>query len=223
MNKKIVFDLDGTLLSCEEKQKFVLYSIIKSLRPNEEFNNERLNYWWNLKRNGMSTERALITMGFPSARKVSEQWRRIIEENVWSYLDSPYSDSLLTLKLLQSYHMLEITILTARKNGTQVQQSLYRFGFINFIDEYLVVDPYSVVFEKAMVLKKIRPLLYVGDTESDYQAARESGVRFIALSRGQRSRSFLKSCGIDQIFDNLKFINNNGFINQFTQISKGLC
>ena len=86
------------------------------------------------------------------------------------------------------------------------------YGFNEFIDDLIVVDPFRVVEEKRKYLEKIKPIVYVGDTELDYFSATGSGVRFIALTRGQRSRTFLNTVGDMQAQDNLKFLNNINYL-----------
>jgi phosphoglycolate phosphatase-like HAD superfamily hydrolase len=204
MKESIVFDLDGTLITCENKQKYALFSILNS------FGYSNPNYlidWWNLKRNGFNTETALIELGILNATKISNEWKRIIEDSAWTFIDAPFEDSISSLEYIKAQNRFQIFILTARKSPLQVFQTIQRFRFNEYIDDIIVVNPHNVVAEKAHYLEKIKPLLYIGDTELDYAIAKNSGTRFVALSRGQRSIDFLNKAGKFQIEQDLKFIN----------------
>jgi len=203
MVQSIVFDLDGTLITCENKQTIVLFSIFKSLGyKNLDF----LSDWWKLKRNGYNTEKALYEIGISSAQIISQEWTRIIEDFPWCSIDKPFDDSLSTLEFLKMNNRFRIIVITARKSKLQPFQVIQRFGFSNFIDDIVVVNPVNATAEKALFLKKYKPLMYIGDTESDYNASVKARTRFIALNRGQRSHAFLKEYGIPQIENNFKFL-----------------
>jgi phosphoglycolate phosphatase-like HAD superfamily hydrolase len=87
-------------------------------------------------------------------------------------------------------------------------QVMQRFDFINFIHDIVIVDPLNTIAEKTLFLRKYNPLMFIGDTESDYNASLKAGIRFVAVNRGQRSHTFLKEYGIPQIENNLKFLQN---------------
>jgi phosphoglycolate phosphatase-like HAD superfamily hydrolase len=205
MKESIFFDLDGTLITCENKQKYALFSILKSYGYHKL---EYINDWWELKRNGYSTEKALIEIGVSSAHIISLEWARIIEDFPYCYLDKAFEDSLSTLQFLKKRNRFKITILSARKMKIQPFQAIQRFGFINYIDDIIIVDPSNAVSEKAHFLKKYSPNMFIGDTESDYTASIKANIRFYALNRGQRSHTFLKEYRIPQIENNLKFLRN---------------
>jgi phosphoglycolate phosphatase-like HAD superfamily hydrolase len=214
MNFTIVFDLDGTLITCENKHKYVLFSIINGFN---RIDTENLNKWWEFKRDGLNTEQALIKIGIPHAYILAEKWKNNIENYIWTFLDSPFNDSLSSLSFLNNAQ-IKCVILTARKNVYHVRQVVNRCGFNEHIDDLIVVNPVNVVQEKGKHLAKIKPLLYIGDSELDYLAAINSGTRFIALSRGQRSKDFLNKSGDMQIEENLKFLKKNDFINQLKKL-----
>ena len=212
MNCSIVFDLDGTLITCENKQKYVLSSILNSI---EYIDPEKIDYWWKLKRNGFNTEKALSEIGISNAKLISDNWISTIENFAWCSLDKPFTDSLPALEFLKVNHELNIIILTARRSAFQVSQAIFSYGFNEFIDDLIVVSPEKVIQEKTHNLKRIKPLMYIGDSETDHLASINSKTRFVALARGQRSRDFLKKIGAMQIENNLKFLKNDDSISRF--------
>jgi len=211
MNLKIVFDLDGTLITCENKQKYALHSILNSF---DYIDPDKIELWWRLKRNGLNTEKALFEVGISKAKMISDLWISAIENFVWCSLDRPFKDSLPTLESLKVNYEVSVIILTARKCHLQVSQEINSYGFNEFIDDLIVVDPKEVIQEKANSLKRIQPLIYIGDSELDHIASINSKTRFTALSRGQRSLEFLKKMGVLHIENNLKFLINDEFISQ---------
>jgi len=212
MKLSVVFDLDGTLITCENKQKFVLFSILKSIGGIDIV---KLNSWWELKRSGYNTEQALTLIGYSNAKFVSEIWVKMVESFTNCSFDKPFSDSLTSLEYLKNNSINHISILTARQYPVQVYQAIYRFGFDKYIDDLIVVSPNDAVIAKQKYLKKANPLLFVGDTESDHMAAFNSNIKFVALSRGQRSNDFLCNIGIPQIESDLSFLRNTTFITSF--------
>lgn len=210
MNSGIVFDLDGTLITCDNKQKYVLLSV---LNATDGVATEILDAWWKLKREGLNTEKALTELGFSNAKSIADHWKREIGKYVWGALDKPFEDSLPTLRYLKGSHKIEIIILTGRKCRYQVRQIVNTYGFNEYIDDLIVVDPYRALEEKRDYLRKIKPKVYVGDTEIDYLSASGSGVRFVALTRGQRSVDFLNKFGDMRTEDDLKFLNNINSLN----------
>lgn len=210
----IVFDLDGTLITCEEKHKYALHAIMKN---KHECNFEKINQWWELKRNGFNTENALIELGITDAKKISQEWINSIENIIWSSLDSPFKDSLLALKFLKEKYHLNLSILTARKSKLAVFQTIYRAGFNQYVDDIIVVNPQSVIEEKSAYLSKVHPLVYIGDNELDYSSAKRSKVRFLALTRGQRSYEFLSTLGEIHIENDLGLLMDNKFITKLLE------
>lgn len=209
MKLTVVFDLDGTLITCENKHKFVLHSIMNS--GNSGMEPEKLNQWWELKRNGFNTENALIEMGYSEAKRIHERWVQTIEDFCYCSLDKPFKDSLPSLRYLKINYGSDNVILTARKSAYKVSQLINTYGFAKYLDEVIVVNPSDAIQEKEGYLKKINPLIYIGDSETDYLAAVNSNVGFIAMSRGQRSHQFLTNFGQMQIEENLQFLFSNDF------------
>jgi len=211
MNSGIVFDLDGTLITCENKQKFVLYSILNSYTTIAP---EVLNNWWELKRSGFNTEQALTLIGISEAKFITDKWVKLVENFTFCSLDIPFQDSLSSLEYLKTNQISPVAILTARFNAPQVYQAVSRFGFDKYIDDVIVVKPNEAIERKENYLKKIKPILYIGDSELDQLAAQKSDTKFVALSRGQRSEMFLRKNGIIQIEKDLKFLKNDSFFLQ---------
>lgn len=203
MKSNIVFDLDGTLITCENKQKYVLFSILTTFGYE---NVNLLNDWWILKRNGFNTEKALDKIGIPEANLISNEWIKEIESSKWVSLDTTYSDSFSTLEFLTNRKQYNLFLLTARRSKFLLFQTLQRLCIDHHFSDIIVVSPKNVVFEKSDFLDKLKPDLFIGDTELDYKASLSSKTRFVALSRGQRSYNYLLNIGVSRIEKNLSFL-----------------
>jgi phosphoglycolate phosphatase-like HAD superfamily hydrolase len=157
----------------------------------------------------------LIETGIGNADFIASEWIRSIEKFTWCSLDRPYEDSLTTLNNLKGNYDFKIIVLTARKFSLQVSQEIISLGFNEYIDELIIVRPEDSIKEKTKYLNIIGPVIFIGDSETDYYASEHSGTRFVALSRGQRSPEFLKGIGPIQIEKDLKFLRNDDSISRF--------
>jgi phosphoglycolate phosphatase-like HAD superfamily hydrolase len=195
----ITFDLDGTLISCAQRQSAVLRSILNSLSVEQD-----AGQIWRYKRDGSSTEAALIRsgVGVTLAAQIAAQWKRLIEEPYWLSLDRLFSDSLQVLtKLRHQGHNL--ILLTARSRKDLLMFQLAQLGLRDEFDQIHAVQPATAKEQKSTLLRTLGTRYFVGDTESDFQAAHLAGVTFYGVSTGQRSAPFLHAQGVEQVFATL--------------------
>jgi phosphoglycolate phosphatase-like HAD superfamily hydrolase len=196
----VTFDLDGTLITCAPRQTTVLKAVATAhgLSVNVET-------VWEAKRAGKTTFSALVREGATEAKalKVAKDWQSSIEEPIWLALDTCFADTLSTLKSLRMTQF-EISLVTARSQRHWVSGQLTRLGMAEFLSYVEVVSPQDATEQKAALLRKSRPLLYLGDTEIDAAAAARADVSFCALDRGQRSGDFLREKGVVNIAGRLR-------------------
>lgn len=195
---QIALDLDGTLISCEQKQISVLRYAAAGIAPVD------LRKAWESKRNGCNTANALKLLGVSedAAKAITTRWEENVENPCWLSLDTVFSDVRDTLLRLrhQGFHL---SLITARKRKHWLTQQLSWLGLRNELTSVTVVNPANSIFEKSVILSLIKPIVFIGDTESDGEAAKRSGIPFHAVSTGQRSREFLKSRGFESCFGSL--------------------
>jgi len=187
----LAFDVDGTLITCRERQLEVLKVALKALNIRQEVD---LDEHWDYKQNGLSTRKALVAQGFSklAANEVGELWDRSIEEPSFLTLDRPHPGVLELLSTLKRQGF-EMVVISARKNLFLLEQQLSYLGLLEYFSRVLVVRAQSDGSEKGGILQKLCPDLYVGDTEMDAQAAKIANVHFCGVATGQRNASFLKS------------------------------
>lgn len=198
----VAFDFDGTLVNCKIRQVEVLRSILRRRYINVcDFKFEQ---WWKLKTNGLNTFDALLKMQIDEveARYITNCWTDIVENPEWLDFDTIFDN---TIPLLGRLNELNISIylITARKSEYFFKNQIKKLKIDQYIKDYFVVNPAKSIEQKKEILKLLKPSFFVGDTEKDYEAAQQSGLKFVAISSGQRSRKFLEEHGIDLVLDNL--------------------
>ncbi|MFN3409272.1 MAG: HAD family hydrolase [Limisphaerales bacterium] len=191
----VALDLDGTLISCEPRQSAVLQAALTRVGHQAEPQEV-----WRHKRDGLSTERALIRCGLApvAAHAVAEQWRGTIEEPFWLSLDRVLPGVEAALEAMRAAGA-RLCLLTARSRPEWLPQQLTRLGLAPVLHEMRVVPPETARADKANQLVALKVEIFFGDSESDWRAARDAGVPFVAVSSGQRSERFLRDQGIDRV------------------------
>jgi phosphoglycolate phosphatase-like HAD superfamily hydrolase len=195
----ITFDLDGTLISCRNRQ-VALFEVLARKRGI----GLELSEFWNLKRHGHSTLSAACYLGFEKniAVELSKDWIALVETPYWLSLDTVFDDVRKVLWFLRQIGY-RITVLTARQNRYWLTVQLNNTGLTQTIDELHIVNPTAAVAMKAQYLQLVKPSLFVGDSESDFRAAQVAGIRFCAVTRGQRDGRFLESHGATELYGDI--------------------
>jgi phosphoglycolate phosphatase-like HAD superfamily hydrolase len=159
---------------------------------------------WLLKLEGHSTQSALERLGVERSQAlfVSDRWRAQVEEERYLHLDSLFSDALQVLDDLLA-RRLRLALLTGRTRREAATRQLGRLGLAARFDIIHIVEPGRVVEEKTVLLRRLRPLVYVGDSELDHASAQDARVPFVGVSTGQRSMAYLASQGISPVFHSL--------------------
>lgn len=188
---RVAFDVDGTLITCRDRQLEVLRVALKALKISQKID---LDEHWDYKQNGLTTRKALVAQGFlkASADSVGELWDRFIEEPSFLTIDRPLPGVLEILAILEKQGY-ELVIISARRNITLLKQQLSYLGVLRYFSRVIVARGQTGNSEKGEILQKICPDVYVGDTEMDAQAARVANVHFCGVSTGQRTASFMRN------------------------------
>lgn len=189
-NSLIAVDLDGTLITCQNRQ----LEVLRYVRP--DLNSGRLDHVWQLKRQGQNTASALRSIGLSGhhADEAARRWRTHIEDPYWLSLDSVFAS--VGDALRQSANAgWKMVVITARRNYHSLVQQFAQLGIGRWVEDLIVADPADSIQSKAVALSKLQPYRMIGDTESDGEASRKSGTAFIAVETGQRSAAFLASRG----------------------------
>jgi phosphoglycolate phosphatase-like HAD superfamily hydrolase len=183
--KTIVFDLDGTLISCRPRQ-------VTALRAVSGLSSLYLSKIWRAKRDGLTTRDALIqvSISVKQADELTRAWARVIETHYFLSYDHVLPGAADALRLCRTFGF-HIVILTARRSKRSAMLQLKTMRLDGMVDEILIVDPRNAAAQKAAELRQLSPSALIGDSEVDAAAAASAGVPFFPVSSGQRSRDFL--------------------------------
>lgn len=192
MTSVVALDLDGTLLECSRRQLAVLDEILRA----EVGVRADLAQVWASKREGCGTAEALRRSGVPSpvASDVARRWMDVIEDERYLDLDEPLPGVDGALRRLIADGRT-VRVLTGRRR-TEAAVLQVRRRFAGLVESVRVVSPFAAAQEKAVVLADWGAIAFIGDTESDADAAQRSGTPFVAVACGQRSEEFLRSRGL---------------------------
>ena len=208
----IALDLDGTLITTGTKQSMLLRAV--SRRFGIEI--EAADVWLR-KREGMSNQAALLDMGVyrATADAISREWIRLVETPYWQSLDRLFDDSRKVLTTIINGGETCILI-SARSNPYLYKQQVYQLNLSGHFEQIFCVSPTNSVAEKAEILERSSVRLFVGDSETDYEAAKLAGVHFEAVATGQRSKAFLARWGVPCVRSTLAeiFGTSNGELNE---------
>lgn len=195
---KIAFDFDGTLVDCRRRQVALLRAVSHCLAS------EQADTVWSLKREGHSTRAAMIAIGVNAHRAdaIAAAWERFIETPFWLAFDAVLPGVRTELSRLRA-DGASLFLITARTNSHWLRQQLFQLGLQEFFEEVCVVSPRHAAAQKSEHLRRLRTQLFVGDSETDAQAAQIAGVRFIGVGWGQRSPAFLRQCNVADCADTL--------------------
>jgi phosphoglycolate phosphatase-like HAD superfamily hydrolase len=196
----IALDLDGTLVACEPRHLAVLRACLNRCGVD----GIDISAIWRRKREGASTEAALVEEGLDrgQARLISGAWVEMIEDYPWLTLDHTFPGVHdLLLELVRAG--IAPVLLTARSRPPMLALELDRLGLRDVFAEIVVVSPTEAAGAKADHLERIRPLVFIGDTEIDARAAALARTPFRAVAHGQRSAAFLRQHGITHVHSDL--------------------
>lgn len=187
------FDLDGTLLDsrarhCGLAEWCARRAGITVFDPDRH---------WSLKREGLSTRQALERAGVDATRagRISEAWIAHIEDDRWIALDTLLPGALAALTDVHERGSSAV-VLTARRRADAAERQLADLGLLDLVSDVHVVDPSNAASQKATVLRRLGPSVFVGDTESDAEAAARSSIPFVAVTTGMRNRAWLERLGV---------------------------
>lgn len=150
--------------------------------------------FWRAKRAGATTAQALAGLGHDRAETVAARWSQCIESDAWLARDRALAGVPQALAGLRAQGT-RLIVITARTRADGAALSLEAASLRELIDELVVVDPRAAVAAKARVLRSREAVGFIGDSESDGDAAAAAAVPFAAVTTGQRSRRVLQAGG----------------------------
>lgn len=203
--KYLFFDLDGTLIDIHRRQ----YGLYEDFARQHGYQTLSLGAYQHLRRQG-TRENDVAGMTFPDNSIADySTWReKHIEDEKYLKKNFLYRGAKPMLSSLQREHL---TIITSRHDKESVTHELARLGIAQFFSQTCAVGTTDAVRKKANaiydIMKKERvaavDALLVGDTEIEYDVARNLAIGFIAVSYGVRTKEFLTHLGARVVVDSV--------------------
>ncbi|MEO8456466.1 MAG: HAD family hydrolase [Chloroflexota bacterium] len=187
----LIFDLDGTLLDCRARH-YTVYS--DSL---EELGQEPISEasYWRRRMNGDGTFDVISRLAPEITRSFRITWMGRIERRDYLAYDDTFVGTLEALAELRKEHRL--VLLTFRRDPYALDWQLAKTGLIDLFDE-AISPTVTAPQRKSELLADWLPMgdtYVIGDTEADIDLASDLGARYIGVTTGVRSQSYLHSRG----------------------------
>lgn len=196
---RIGLDLDGTVISCAERQTALMQAAARQMGCSFDAQD-----FWSLKRDGNSNRAALRMLQIPpeAAASMSAIWASNIEALQWLAFDRPMVASAQLQGIRRRGHSLHL--ITARRNVVHARQQLQRLAILDAVDSLTVVSPFDPAPAKAAALRAHACDVYIGDSEVDQAACRLAGIAMCGVASGMRSRAYLDACGVTKLWADLE-------------------
>jgi phosphoglycolate phosphatase-like HAD superfamily hydrolase len=193
---RVALDLDGTLIDAQRRQVAVAQSALDRAAGTAL----DAHRFWARKRAGRTTLEALLDLGVPDrvAADAAGLWSADIESQDQLRLDAPLPGTREALAIMRSREW-DLFVLTARRDVRAVLAQVDALDLDLDPASTFVVDPRDAATQKARVLRDQQADAFIGDTESDARAAGLAGVRFLAVSTGQRSAEWLRANDVPEV------------------------
>lgn len=183
---KIIFDLDGTLINCEER----LYRLFQDLVPQSSLTKEE---YWTLKHNKKNHEYILSSIfgkDISFIEEFNKKWLESIEEKQYIDLDLLFDYTISGLNDLYKSHTLYLV--TARQSKSMLFYELERLKLKEYFKAIYVTehktDKYTLIRDN---IKVTGETILVGDTGHDVNTGKQLGIKTMAVSSGFLSREVL--------------------------------
>lgn len=195
VKNKIAFDLDGTLLDSRKRHEIVMKEVLKNhsveldvsdLVSFKSYGNNNIE--WLLSKNVSENE----------AKEINKEWISLIENEEYLKNDVLYPDVIKVLKNLSKEN--DLFLITARNNKANVVSQIRNLGIAQYFKNiYVVSSSFGTAALKSEKLRENFINIFIGDTESDYEAALIADCKFEAVSYGFRNKVYWEKRNINCI------------------------
>lgn len=197
---EIIFDLDGTLINCEER----LYRLFQNLVPESNLSKKE---YWDLKRNKKNHEYILTNIFGKDAEFIenfNNSWLIYIEKKQYLDLDQLFDYTISGLNDLLKNNILYLV--TSRQSRSMLMYELECLNLKGYFKEIYVTehktDKYSLINSNIQIKDDT---ILVGDTGYDVNTGKRLGIKTMAVSSGFLSKDVLLKYNPDYVCNN--FVN----------------
>lgn len=206
VEKRIAFDLDGTLLNSKDRHTLVMDTVLKEFGISLD-TDDLLSF----KSEGLNNIDWLLSKGINKevAARIQSRWIELVENA--EYLAKDVLIDGVKDRLFSLSKRNELFLITARSNEKNANEQIERLGLTQYFTQIKIVRPGSESTRtKSSFLIDNRIDMMVGDTETDYHAAINAHCEYYLLNSGFRSEVFWKSLGVNSYQDLNLLVQNNG-------------
>lgn len=192
VEKRIAFDLDGTLLDSRKRHQVVMDYVLNEMHLDIDTSN-LVSY----KADGHNNVSWLESKGVDreKATSINKRWVELIEEERFLSEDVLYGNTIDILKKCSQNNYL--LLLTARNNVDGARKQISKLGLFQYFDDIKIVETSKKTPNlKGKILKEEIIDEFYGDTESDMVAAEIAGCKFLVSTRGFRSPDYWKTFNV---------------------------
>lgn len=203
----ILFDLDGTLIDPFKR----LHIIYKQLTRKHSLPYLSLEHYVLAKKKKMTEP--FYMNNDKKGRAYNQEKENLLESIESLKHDTVFQDAEKILERLQTRHRL--ILITVRKNRKSLLRQLKRLGLDSYFSS--IYSPYMYELNKKpeetkhkLIVRFIqdypaeKKIVFIGDTEADILAGKKMGIPTIAVTRGLRTKTYLKALQPDYLIDNLQ-------------------
>lgn len=208
MIKTIIMDLDGTILDGRLRH-YQCYSDILSERG---FVPMPIDKYWEMKRQRADRHKQLAVSGADNIYdEFLSSWLSRIEDKEYLQLDRLQTGAVEKISEWKASGIILILI-TMRNNKNNLFWQLGLFELLPLFDRVVAVGNTEAAGDKAVAVMSYvdavdrGSILWIGDTETDINAARLIGVKVCAVSAGLRTPEYLAELKPDFIVSDLSQI-----------------
>ena len=199
VNRKLIIDLDGTLIDDSNRH----WSIFKDLAKIEI---EEKRYW-DYRRSGLSNRELFKHLTGVDRFRIQE-FKTLVEKRDYLKLDKLI---ITHQKLSQLSKFFELILCSVRSQEENFYWQLERLGIGHFFSTFVIIPHSELIrnrnYYKAPALLERFSFMsgdfIIGDTEVDIYTGKQLGIKTVAVLSGIRTRILLQTFNPDFIIDNI--------------------
>lgn len=199
MRRKILFDLDGTLIDSRQR----LYQLFCTMVPESHLS---FDEYWDLKRN--KTDHAAILSNYfqwpeEKINDFKREWLQLIEQPEWLSLDTVFEGVYQVMQQLNNE--CDLYLFTARQSEEKLLNQLQQLNLLTYFKKVFVtqqkINKEDLIKESNLVIHSYD--IAVGDTGADINLGKSIGCISIAVTSGFCSEKVLEGYHPDYVLHSI--------------------